>query len=163
MNAMLISSGLPQNMWGEAILSANYILNKVPRKKVDKTPYELWHGRQPSYKYLRMWGCLAKVMVPPPKQVKIGPKTVDCIFIGYAENSSAYRFLVHESAISDIHKNTIMESRNATFFEDIFPCRSRGESSKNKRTLETISDNSQVQDQQDENVDEPRRSKRARK
>ena len=29
MNAILISSGLPQNMWGEAILSANYLLNKV--------------------------------------------------------------------------------------------------------------------------------------
>ena len=33
MNAMLISSGLSQNLWGEAILSANYILNKVSRKK----------------------------------------------------------------------------------------------------------------------------------
>ena len=33
MNAMLISSGLPQNMWGEAILTVNYLLNKV---------YELW-------------------------------------------------------------------------------------------------------------------------
>ena len=28
MNAMLISSGQPQNMWGEAILSANYLLHK---------------------------------------------------------------------------------------------------------------------------------------
>ena len=34
MNAMLISSGLPQNMWGEAILSSNYLLNKVPKKKL---------------------------------------------------------------------------------------------------------------------------------
>ena len=42
MNAMLLSSGLPQNMWGEAILSANYLLNKVPKKKAKKTPYELW-------------------------------------------------------------------------------------------------------------------------
>lgn len=41
MNAMLISSGLPHNLWSEVILTANYILNKVPRKKVDKTPYEL--------------------------------------------------------------------------------------------------------------------------
>ena len=44
MNAMLISSGLPQNMWGEAILSSNYLLNKVPRKKEEKTLYELWKG-----------------------------------------------------------------------------------------------------------------------
>ena len=40
MNAMLISSGLPQNLWGEVILSTNYILNKVPRKNVDQTPYK---------------------------------------------------------------------------------------------------------------------------
>ena len=71
MNAMLISSGPPQNMWGEAILSANYLLNKVPKKKAEKTPYELWKGIKPSYKYLRVWGCLAKVAVPPPKKVRI--------------------------------------------------------------------------------------------
>ena len=33
MNAMLLSSSLPQNLWGEATLSTNYILNKFPRKK----------------------------------------------------------------------------------------------------------------------------------
>ena len=82
MNAMLISLGLPQNMWGEAILSANYLLNKGPKNKVDKTPYELWRGRKSSYKYLQVWGCLAKVVVPLPKKVKIRPKTIDCIFIG---------------------------------------------------------------------------------
>ena len=45
MNAILISFGLPQNMWREAILSVNYLLNKVPKKKPKKTPYELWRGR----------------------------------------------------------------------------------------------------------------------
>ena len=89
MSAMLISIGLPQNMWGEAILSANYLLNKVPKKKVEKTSYELWRGQQASYKYLRVWGCLAKIAVPPPKKVKMGPKTIDFIFIGYAHNSTA--------------------------------------------------------------------------
>ena len=60
-------------------------------------------GHAPSYKYLKVWGCLAKVAIPDPKTVKIGPKTVDCIFIGYAHNSVAYRFLVHKSEINDIH------------------------------------------------------------
>ena len=45
MNAMLISYGLLQNMWGEAILSTNYLLNKVHKKKAEKTPYELWRGQ----------------------------------------------------------------------------------------------------------------------
>ncbi|RVW17127.1 Retrovirus-related Pol polyprotein from transposon TNT 1-94 [Vitis vinifera] len=119
MNAMLISSSLPQNMWGEAILTANYLLNKVPKKKAEKTSYELWKGRKPSYTYLRMWGCLAKVAVPPPK------------------------------------KNTIMESRNASFFEDVFPCKSKEEPSSSKRMLES-------QDQNEEVEVEPRRSKRVR-
>ena len=71
MNGMLISCDLPQNMWGEAVLTANYLLNKVPKKKAEKTPYDLWKRRKSSYKYLRVWGCLAKVAVPPPKKVKI--------------------------------------------------------------------------------------------
>ncbi|KAL1225865.1 Retrovirus-related Pol polyprotein from transposon TNT 1-94 [Cardamine amara subsp. amara] len=121
MNAMLQESGLPQNLWGEALLTTNYILNKIPHKVTGKTPYELWTGNVPSYKYLKVWGCLAKVAVPPPKKVSIGPKTIDCIFIGYAHNSSAYRFLVHKSDIHDIHVNTIMESRNVSFFEHVFP------------------------------------------
>ncbi|RVW41557.1 Retrovirus-related Pol polyprotein from transposon TNT 1-94 [Vitis vinifera] len=139
---------------GKGYMSDGMWKLNVPKKKAEKTPYELWKGRKPSYTYLRMWGCLAKVAVPPPKKVKIGPKTIDCIFIGYAHNSNAYRFLVYESNIPDIHKNTIMESRNASFFEDVFPCKSKEEPSSSKRMLES-------QDQNEEVEVEPRRSKRA--
>ncbi|KAF3636980.1 hypothetical protein FXO37_25158 [Capsicum annuum] len=37
MNALLISSGLPQNLWGKAILTANRILNRVPQRYSDAT------------------------------------------------------------------------------------------------------------------------------
>ena len=107
-----------------------------------------------------MWGCLAKVAVPLPKKVKIRPKTIDCIFIGYAHNNVAYRFLVNESNISDIHKNTIMESRNASFFEDVFLCKSKVDPNSSKRAFEIINENSQ--DGNDIGEVEPRRSKRAR-
>ncbi|WKA09039.1 hypothetical protein VitviT2T_026717 [Vitis vinifera] len=140
---------------GKGYMSDGMWKLNVPKKKAEKTSYELWKGRKPSYTYLRMWGCLAKVAVPPPKKVKIGPKTIDCIFIGYAHNSNAYRFLVYESNIPDIHKNTIMESRNASFFEDVFPCKSKEEPSSSKRMLES-------QDQNEEVEVEPRRSKRVR-
>ncbi|MBE2321234.1 hypothetical protein DVA67_035270, partial [Solirubrobacter sp. CPCC 204708] len=155
MNAMLNSSGLPQNMWGEAILSANYILDKIPHRKTNKTPYELWKNKVPTYKFLKVWGCLAKVMVPFPKRVKIGPKTIDCIFIGYAYNSSAYRFLVHKSEISDVHENTIIEARDASFFENIFPYKNSQEISSVKRTYDAATS-------KDKDLSEPRRSKRAK-
>ncbi|GJS00384.1 retrovirus-related pol polyprotein from transposon TNT 1-94 [Tanacetum coccineum] len=139
-NAMLISSGLSQDMWGEAILTATYLLNKVPCKEKEVTPYELWMGRKPSYKYLRVWGCLAKVVVPTPKAQKIGPKSVDCILIGYVKNSSAYRFIVHDSKNPDIQKNAVMESRNATFFENIFPCLTKETRSSSRLDDEVVQD-----------------------
>nr|GEV32308.1 hypothetical protein [Tanacetum cinerariifolium] len=37
------------------------ILNMVPTKKVDKTPYEIWHGKAPNLSYLKVWGCEAYV------------------------------------------------------------------------------------------------------
>ncbi|KAJ9556907.1 hypothetical protein OSB04_011521 [Centaurea solstitialis] len=77
MNSMLITAGALYHLWGEACLTANMILNRIPHKKSDKSPYELWKGRLPSYKRLKVWGCLAKVQVPLPKRTKLGPKTVD--------------------------------------------------------------------------------------
>ena len=121
MNALMINSGSPRNLWGEAILTANKILNRVPHRKTQSIPYELWKGRKSNLKYFIVWGCLAKVEVPLPKRVKIGPKTIDYVFIGYAVNSKACRFLVHKSDNPEIQVNTIIESDNAEFFENIYP------------------------------------------
>ena len=93
MNAMLLSSGLSDDMWGEAILSACHILNRVPHKKIDKTPYEIWKGYPPNLNHFRVWGCLAKVGLPEFKRPTVGSRTYDCVFIGYDQNSSAYRFM----------------------------------------------------------------------
>nr|GFD03631.1 hypothetical protein [Tanacetum cinerariifolium] len=41
--------------------SAVRILNMVPTKKVDKTPYEIWHGKASNLSYLKVWGCEAYV------------------------------------------------------------------------------------------------------
>ena len=70
-------------------------------------------GRKQLLSYLRTWGCLAKVNVPINKKRKLGPKIVDCVFLGYAKRSIAYRFLVVKSGIPDVHVDIIMESRDA--------------------------------------------------
>jgi hypothetical protein len=75
----------------------------------------------PRLNYFRVWGCLAKVKISEPKRKKIGSKTVDAIFVGYPLNSNTYRFLVFKYDISEISNNTIIESRDAIFFENIFP------------------------------------------
>ena len=57
-------------------------------------------------------------MLPDLKNRKIRSKTFDCMFIGYASNSAAYRFLVLKSDVLEC--NTIIETKNAKFFEHIF-------------------------------------------
>ncbi|RVX12039.1 Retrovirus-related Pol polyprotein from transposon TNT 1-94 [Vitis vinifera] len=40
--SMISHSTLPEKLWGEALKTAAYILNRVPTKAAAKTPYELW-------------------------------------------------------------------------------------------------------------------------
>ncbi|GJV14055.1 zinc finger, CCHC-type containing protein [Tanacetum coccineum] len=56
-NSMMSHSGLSSGYWGEALLTACYILNRLPSKRSIKTPYELWNQRTPKLDYLRIWGC----------------------------------------------------------------------------------------------------------
>ena len=97
-------------------MTASHVLSRIPNRNRETTPYEDWIGRKPSLSYLRTWGCLAKVNVPISKKCKLGPKTVDCVFLGYAHQSIAYRFLVVKYEVLDMLVDTIMESHDATFF-----------------------------------------------
>lgn len=110
---------------------------------MEETPYKLWKCHSSSYQHLIVWGCLAKAEASKPnKQVKINPSTIDCIFIGYINNSSTYRFLIHKSEILNVHEGTIIESKNASFFENAFPYKDNVNASSNQRTYETINDTS---------------------
>jgi hypothetical protein len=102
-------------------LTACHVLNRVPTKNEEITPFEEWFKKKVNLSYLRTWGCLAMVNVPINKKRKLGPKTVDCVFLGYAMNSVGYRFLTVKSGVYDIEVGTIFESRDATFFRLIFP------------------------------------------
>ncbi|GJW97371.1 retrotransposon protein, putative, ty1-copia subclass [Tanacetum coccineum] len=44
---------LPMSFWGYALESAARILNMVPIKKVNKTPYKTWHGKVSNLSYLK--------------------------------------------------------------------------------------------------------------
>ena len=75
---------------------------------------------------LNIWECggaSPKWCYSIQRKKKIGSKTFDCLFIGYVEHSAAYRFLVLKSDM--IECDTIMETRNAKFFEDVFPLKYR--------------------------------------
>nr|GEX37480.1 hypothetical protein [Tanacetum cinerariifolium] len=54
--SMMSQTTLPKSFWDYALEIAARILNMVPTKKVEKTPYEVWHGQAPKLSYLKVWG-----------------------------------------------------------------------------------------------------------
>jgi hypothetical protein len=165
---MLDCSGLSKSWWGEAILIACFVLNWVPSSKGEITPYEGWKGRKPALEFLHAWGCLAKVNVAACKKWKLWPKTADCIFLGYAQHSATYKFFIIKYVIPDVHANTMIESRDATFFENVFSLKDSAASSSQRTAIfapeplnnsEPTIDIEQVTEQ---DIDAPLRSKRQR-
>ncbi|CAM8905735.1 unnamed protein product [Rhodiola kirilowii] len=158
-NSMLSYSCLSNGFWGEAMLTACYLLNRVPNKRNNTTPYELWHKKKPNLNYLRVWGCRAVVRLPAPKIKSLGERGVDCIFIGYAEHSKAYRFYVTGTNDS-ISAHTVIESRDAIFDENRFSSIPRPQDLISSSTRAALEDD--VGTSSEITSFEPRRSKRGR-
>ncbi|GKA40478.1 hypothetical protein Tco_0733071 [Tanacetum coccineum] len=59
------------------------------------------------------------VRLPDPKLKTLGKRGIECIFVGYAEHSKAFRFYVIEPNDS-VSINSIIESRDAIFDENRF-------------------------------------------
>lgn len=109
---LLHDAGLANKYWGDAVLHAAYILNRVPTRALNTntTPYEAYTGHKPSLATLRIFGCKAYVHVPDEKRKKLDPKTLECTFLGYVEDKRAYRLV-------QLPTGRIVESRDVVFSE----------------------------------------------
>nr|GEV96549.1 retrotransposon protein, putative, Ty1-copia subclass [Tanacetum cinerariifolium] len=109
--SMMSQTALPKSFWDYALETAPRILNMVPTKKVEKTPYEIWHGQAPKMSYLKVWGCEAFVKRDTlTKPDKLDPRSYKYIFVGYPKEIMGYSFYSPS-------KNKVFVARNAEFFE----------------------------------------------
>ncbi|GJW85248.1 retrotransposon protein, putative, ty1-copia subclass [Tanacetum coccineum] len=94
----LLNSSESNFFWDYALESIVRILNMVPIKKVEKTPYEVWYGQAPKLSYLKVWGCEE-------------PRSTKCIFVGYPKETIGYSFYYPP-------KNKVFVARNVEFFNN---------------------------------------------
>ncbi|GJU81401.1 retrovirus-related pol polyprotein from transposon TNT 1-94 [Tanacetum coccineum] len=156
---LLVSANLPKNLWGEALLTACHVSNRIIAKKLKVSPYEIWKGRKPNISYFRVWGCLTYYKVPLPNTSKLGPRSLKSVFVGYAKDSKSYRCL-------DLDSNVIVESRDVDFFENKFRHDSTSTNEIVTQIPQDISGpnlNSNNKRNMAESSSAPRRSERARK
>ena len=83
--SMLGLVDLPISFWGHALLTAAFTLNRVPTKKVEKTPYEVWTGKRPGLSFMWIWGCDA--FVKRITSDKLGPKSDKFKFVEYPKET----------------------------------------------------------------------------
>jgi hypothetical protein len=75
------------------------------------TPQEAWSGYKPSVAHLRIFGCVAYAQVLEAKRRKLDDRGEKCIFVGYNEESKAYK-------LYNPLTNKVVVSRDVIFSEE---------------------------------------------
>ena len=89
---MIKGTHILDKFWMEALMCANYVLNRCPTKALKTvTPYEAWNGQKPMVSHMRMLCCLVYSLVPAQQRHKLQDKAIKCIFIGYSAENKGYR------------------------------------------------------------------------
>jgi transposase InsO family protein len=83
----------PRTYWMEAVNTACYVGNRIfLRSFLNKTCYELMHGRAPRVSHFRAFGCWCCILKKGSLD-KFESRSSDGIFLGYASHSRAFRVL----------------------------------------------------------------------
>jgi len=91
---MLHSSNAPLWLWGEAVMYAAYILNRVPSREKLKTPFELFYKTKPNVSNIKVFGSRTFVLIPDKDRTKIDGKSKEGILVGFDENQKGYRVYI---------------------------------------------------------------------
>ena len=112
--ALLFQAHLPLRFWGERVLTAAHIINRIPTKLLDqKSPFEILYGKPPSYTHTRVFGCLAFATNTHPTS-KFDTHAKKSIFLGYPSGQKAYK-------LYDLDTKKIFINLDVHFFEHNFP------------------------------------------
>nr|GMD76143.1 Retrovirus-related Pol polyprotein from transposon TNT 1-94 [Ipomoea batatas] len=108
-------ANFPKEFWGDCILHAVYIINRLPSVALNnKVPYQVLFNKMPQYQHLRVFGCLTFAAIPSCHRDKLSPRARKCIFLGFAKGVKGYKLL-------DINTREVFLSRDVSVYEDVFP------------------------------------------
>ena len=114
--ALLHSSKLPKNLWGEAINHVVWLKNRTTTRALPegKTPYEMLYDKKPNMKGLHEWG--NQVWVHTADGTKLDGRSKIGRWIGYDEISNGHRIYWPD-------KRSVTVERSIKFANDdvIFP------------------------------------------
>ncbi|QRV89278.1 Retrovirus-related Pol polyprotein from transposon TNT 1-94 [Ceratobasidium sp. AG-Ba] len=107
--AALAQHSLPKFLWQEAIAHITFLKNRSPTRPLKGvTPIELFTGQKPNVLHLQEFGAKCWVLDQSGKTSKLEPRSKKYHFMGFADNSRAWRYWKPET-------RQILKSRNVIF------------------------------------------------
>jgi hypothetical protein len=92
--ALLSWAGLPDEFWEDASLHAVRVRNRLPSAGEKVTKYELWYKSRPNIAHLRVFGCVAYVLIPKGRREgKLSNRGEPRVHLGFAANHKGYLLL----------------------------------------------------------------------
>ncbi|XP_076888172.1 uncharacterized protein LOC143538502 [Bidens hawaiensis] len=90
--ALRFEANLPKGFWGECVLTATYIINRLPSTVIEnKTPLELLHNRKHDYDFMKVFGCLAYYRNTNTSGDKFEMRGRPGVFLGYPSGTKGYK------------------------------------------------------------------------
>ena len=94
--SLLIDGNVPSHLWGEAVSSTVYLINRTPSSVLNfRRPLDVLsdHCILPSMVYLppHVFGCVIFVHLHPHQRTKLEERAIKCVFVGYGSTQKGYR------------------------------------------------------------------------
>ena len=110
--AMIHDQDLPMYLWAEAARTAVYVQNRIIHSALgNKSPEEMFSVERPEVSHLKIFGCPVYIHIPREERLKLDPLEKKGLFVGYSEESKAYRIYIPGYSQIEL-------SRDVTFDED---------------------------------------------
>ena len=127
--ALCFTTKVPKYLWGEAILTATYLINRMPTRILNfKTPLQVFTNCNPIFRLsstlpLKIFGCTTFVHIHDHNRGKLDPRARKCVFVGYAPTQKGYKCF-------DPISKKLFVTMDVTFFESkpFFATHLQGES-----------------------------------
>ena len=103
-------AGLSGRFWVSAIHTVNFVKNRILHSRLGISPYQAFWGIKPKIDWLRTYGSKCWALIPKATRLKNQFKSVEGIFVGYYDNSKAYKIWIPRT-------NTVLKARDAIFDE----------------------------------------------
>ncbi|CAN1337340.1 Retrovirus-related Pol polyprotein from transposon TNT 1-94 [Linum perenne] len=115
--ASMFTHHIPKYLWGEAVLTATYLINRLPSRVLNfKTPRQVLLTQFPHISSFtsdltpKIFGCTVFIHTPPHQRSKLDPRSQKGVLIGYSATQKGYKCYVPQT-------RKVYNTRDVTFFE----------------------------------------------